>query len=107
MAKRKNPGAVALGKRSGKARMKKLTPEKRSQVARQAAAARWETGRQGTASYEVKINQEEQGHIITADSAEQALSEAIQWAKQQGWPEERGTLTLSVVSIADHAKKGK
>jgi hypothetical protein len=41
MAKRKNPMAVALGKRSGKARMKKLTPEKRSEVARLAAAKRW------------------------------------------------------------------
>jgi hypothetical protein len=41
MAKRKNPAAVLLGRKSGKARMKKLTPEKRSEVARQAAAARW------------------------------------------------------------------
>ena len=29
------------GKKSGKARMAKLTPEKRSEVARKAAAARW------------------------------------------------------------------
>jgi len=29
------------GKASGKARMTKLTPEKRSEVARKAAAARW------------------------------------------------------------------
>jgi hypothetical protein len=29
------------GKASGKARMEKLTPEKRSEVARAAAAARW------------------------------------------------------------------
>jgi hypothetical protein len=42
MAKRKkNPAAVALGKRGGKARLKKLTPEKRSEVAKIAAAARW------------------------------------------------------------------
>lgn len=41
MAKRKNPAAVALGKRGGKARLKKLTAEKRSEVARKAAAARW------------------------------------------------------------------
>ena len=41
MAKRKNPAAVALGKRSAKARMKKLTPEKRSEVARIAVTARW------------------------------------------------------------------
>jgi hypothetical protein len=41
MAKRKNPMAVALGRRGGKARLKKLTDEKRSEVARQAAQARW------------------------------------------------------------------
>jgi hypothetical protein len=41
MAKRKNPAAVALGKRGAKARMTKLTPGKRSEVARTAAAARW------------------------------------------------------------------
>jgi hypothetical protein len=41
MAKRKNPAAVALGKRSGKARMEKLSPEKRSEVAKLAAEARW------------------------------------------------------------------
>jgi hypothetical protein len=41
MAKRKNPAAVELGKRGAKARMKKLSPEHRSKVARTAAAARW------------------------------------------------------------------
>jgi hypothetical protein len=33
--------AVQLGRRGAKARLKKLTPEKRSEVARTAAAARW------------------------------------------------------------------
>ena len=41
MAKRKNPAAVALGKRGAKARLKKLSPEKRTEVAKKAAAARW------------------------------------------------------------------
>jgi hypothetical protein len=41
MAKRKNRAAVELGRRGAKARLKKLTPEKRSEVARKAAAARW------------------------------------------------------------------
>jgi len=30
-----------LGKKSGKARMKKITPEERSRIAREAAKARW------------------------------------------------------------------
>jgi hypothetical protein len=49
MAKRKNPHAVALGKRGGlvggkkggPARMALLTPEERTDLARKAARARW------------------------------------------------------------------
>ena len=41
----RNPAAVALSKlgasKGGKARAKKLTPEQRSQIARNAAKARW------------------------------------------------------------------
>lgn len=47
MAKRKkNPHAVALGKlggkKGGKARAAKLSPERRSEIARLAARARWD-----------------------------------------------------------------
>lgn len=42
----KNPAAVALGrlggKKGGKARAKKLSPERRSEIARKAATARWQ-----------------------------------------------------------------
>jgi len=41
MAKKKNPAAVQLGRRGGKARLKKMTPEQRSEVARTAVRARW------------------------------------------------------------------
>lgn len=41
----KNPAAVALGRlggqKGGRARAEKLTPAKRSEIARKAAAARW------------------------------------------------------------------
>jgi len=43
--KRKNPAAVALGKlgasKGGKARAAKLTPNKRREIAKRAAQARW------------------------------------------------------------------
>jgi hypothetical protein len=39
MAKQKNPSAVALGRKGGKARLKKLTPEERSEIARKAGLA--------------------------------------------------------------------
>jgi len=42
----RNPHAVALGrlggKKGGKARAEKLTPEQRSEISRRAAKARWE-----------------------------------------------------------------
>lgn len=45
VAKQKNPHAVALGriggKKSGPARMVKLTPERRREIARKAVLARW------------------------------------------------------------------
>ena len=37
----KNPAAVELGRKGGKARAEKLTPERRSEIARRAAAKRW------------------------------------------------------------------
>ena len=40
----KDPAAKALGTKGGKARAEKLTPERRSEIARKAAVARWGTG---------------------------------------------------------------
>ena len=37
----KDPAAKALGRKGGKARAAKLTPERRSEIARKAAAGRW------------------------------------------------------------------
>ncbi len=43
--RKKNPAAVALGKlggsKGGKMRAKKLSPKRRSEIARKAAKARW------------------------------------------------------------------
>ena len=40
----KNAAAVALGRLGGKARARKLSPRKRTQIAKQAANARWSVG---------------------------------------------------------------
>ena len=39
----KDPAAKALGAKGGKARAKKLTPERRVEIARKAAATRWQS----------------------------------------------------------------
>ncbi|MGB7720692.1 MAG: hypothetical protein WBL65_12380 [Bryobacteraceae bacterium] len=41
MAKKKNPAAVALGRKGGKKSRINLTPEQRTELARRAAMARW------------------------------------------------------------------
>jgi hypothetical protein len=50
MAEEKNPAAVALGKlggrKGGKARAEKLSPERRKEIAKKAAKARWAKKRQ-------------------------------------------------------------
>jgi len=38
----KDPAAKALGAKGGKARAAKMTPERRSEIAKKAAAKRWE-----------------------------------------------------------------
>lgn len=39
----KDPAAVALGKKGGKARAEKLAENKRTEIAKKAAAARWKS----------------------------------------------------------------
>ena len=39
----KDPAAVSMGKRGGKARAEKMTPERRAEIAKKAAEKRWET----------------------------------------------------------------
>jgi len=41
MSKKKNPAAVALGRRGGKARSKKLGKKQRKEIARLGGRARW------------------------------------------------------------------
>jgi hypothetical protein len=39
--KKKNPAAVELGRRGGRARMKTMTPDQRREISRRGALARW------------------------------------------------------------------
>ena len=39
----KDPAAVSMGKRGGKARAEKMTPERRTEIAKQAAQKRWKS----------------------------------------------------------------
>lgn len=50
MATKKDPAAVALGKKGGKARAKKLTPEQLSEQGRKAISARWQKAKKAAAA---------------------------------------------------------
>ena len=43
----KDPAAVALGRKGGRARANSLTPDKRSKIAKKAAEERWKTDNNG------------------------------------------------------------
>ena len=45
---RKDPAAVALGRKGGKARASKLSPEELSEAARKAVQARWKRAKKKT-----------------------------------------------------------
>ena len=45
MSKRKNPAAVALGRLGGKARARKASGKKLSEIGRKGAVARWSKGK--------------------------------------------------------------
>jgi hypothetical protein len=47
MPKRKDPAAVALGRKGGKARAQSMTPAQRTALAKKAAAARWAEKKSG------------------------------------------------------------
>jgi transposase len=51
--KKKNPAAVVLSKLAAKGRMKKLTPKQRSEIARNAARARWAKAKKGATDKEI------------------------------------------------------
>ena len=52
MAKKKDPAAVSLGKKGGRARTEQMTAEQRKEIARKGAATRWQTGRAAPAKKE-------------------------------------------------------
>ncbi len=42
----KDPAAVSMGKRGGKARAQAMTPERRAEIAKKAAQKRWSSGKE-------------------------------------------------------------
>jgi hypothetical protein len=51
----KNPAAVALGRRGGRAYVKNTTPEQRTEAARKAVKARWAKAKQALEHADARI----------------------------------------------------
>jgi hypothetical protein len=80
--KKKDPAAVALGRRGGKkggpARAAKLTPEQRSASARKAVQARWARAKQGSDHTVLKRTDKDARKAAKSDSELRRLTEELQ-----------------------------
>src|SRR5215831_17427990 len=91
-AKKKDPAAVALGRKGGKrggpARAAKLTPKQRSESARKAVQARWAKAKEGkdeivVKKSKLKVTPTTGSTMDTSDNAVLALLKRIKEAKDQ------------------------
>jgi hypothetical protein len=106
-ARKKNPTAVALGRKGGKkggpARAAKLTPEQRSESARKAVQARWAKGKTGSAHTMVKRN--DSGSVPGAavvDTSKTALHLCLKRIKNAKDESEIRRLTEELQKIVFH-----
>jgi hypothetical protein len=80
MAKKKNPNAVALGKlggsKGGKIRAFKLTPEKRSEIARNAVLARWAKSKKKVQGKDMRMKPDLSSNIADKQNQAGPLSDA-------------------------------
>jgi len=63
---KKNPHAVALGRKGGKARKAALTPQRRSEIARQAVTAHWDRVRAARVALALKSEKRKRGRAGSA-----------------------------------------
>ncbi|MBZ5725850.1 MAG: hypothetical protein LAP87_12740 [Acidobacteriia bacterium] len=94
MLKKKDPAAVALGRKGGKkggpARAAKLTPEQRSLSARKAVQARWAKGQVGS------------GNKTVLDTSKKALHLCLKRIKETRNQRELRRLTEELQRIVFH-----
>jgi hypothetical protein len=113
--KKKNPAAVALGRKGGKkggpARAAKLTPEQRSETARKAVQARWSKAKGGSDSIAVngggmRIGKEKASEAIPAtpvlDTSKKALHLCLNRIKNAKNETELRRLTQELQRIVFH-----
>ncbi|HWD00627.1 MAG TPA: hypothetical protein VG456_27915 [Candidatus Sulfopaludibacter sp.] len=98
-AKKKNPAAVALGRKGGKkggpARAAKLSPEQRSESARKAVQSRWAKGKAGSDSIVLKTT-------VGVDTSKKALHLCLKRIKDAKDENEIRRLTEQLQRIVFH-----
>ena len=99
--KKKNPAAVALGRKGGKkggpARAAKLTPVQRSESARKAVQARWAKTKQATGHQAAPT-------AATVDASKKALHLCLKRIKQAKTESELRRLTQDLQRIVFHSQ---
>ena len=108
-AKRKDPAAVALGRKGGKrggpARAAKLTPEQRSASARKAVTARWAKVKKSTDYTKVKratMERNKPTSPAAADNSDQAVLSLLKRIKATDDPTEIRKLSDQLERVIFH-----
>ncbi len=112
-AKKKNPAAVALGRKGGKkggpARAAKLSPEQRSESARKAVQARWAKAKAGSENIVLKRSRQfrkkiDEAGAVTAivDTSKKALHQCLKRIKDAKDENEIRRLTEELQRIVFH-----
>jgi hypothetical protein len=104
-AKRKDPAAVALGRKGGKkggpARAAKLTATQRSESARKAVQARWAKAKEGT-DHTVKSAKMETPASSTLDTSDSAVLTLLKRIKAANDPQELRQLSDQLERLIFH-----
>jgi hypothetical protein len=97
--KRKNPAAVALGRKGGKkggpARAANLTPKQRSESARKAVQARWAKAKEGGESKATPSS-------MSVDTSDHAVLALLKRLKSTSDPKEVGQLSDQLERVIFH-----
>lgn len=110
-AKKKNPAAVALGRRGGKkggpARAAKLTPEQRSESARNAVRARWAKVKKAASPKLVRRSSTGAGHSAGPGASDDAVRDLLRRIRAAKDPTEIQRMSGQLEKLIFHKQHRK
>jgi len=109
--RKKNPAAVALGRRGGKkggpARAAKLTPEQRSESARKAVLARWAKAKKAASHKLVRRSGSGAGHSAAPAASDDAVRDLLRRIQAAKDPTEIQRMSGQLEKLIFHKQRRK